>query len=505
VAHFSDIDMQGHGFGVDVKWNTANSYTQAVRNKTNILRRLFSAAPNGTTLVIVSDHGHVNKGGHGGVHQVLRDVPLIIYNKGSRLGLQLPPHAPLPPSLPQFSRAPGFNGPMYDNTDVAPTICALLGLPVPRTSKGRLIEEALLLLPAANRTLHLSDLLYQQIAVYTQWKAAVESDMILPPLPPTVSTADSVASLVSAIDGIRAEYDASRLRIIAASVDKNQLLNLLVADFVMTIIMLHALQRYTMADPWNAFRVSFRWVPCFGFHLSEHQELSGVMNVRAIAISLVLAAVYFLITVGTLLAITFGTGYEAWDSTLIHSPNAFVHYLGISLGPAFFYAMVHQRIMEMLTTDPTSMFVQVSIPPSHPHPPAPAPFTPSHPHPPAPAPRPCPIHRPSEPVAPSICVSAHQGPLRRLPPHLLCATRPPPPVPFTPHSPPANTPQAPPTLRASTSTSTCCPTARYASACTTCSTPTTAPASSSSHSSASPCKARNSPPPLHRRANLWVY
>ena len=31
---------------------------------------------------------------------------------------------------------------------------------------------------------------------------------------------------------------------------------------------------------------------------------------------------------------------------------------------------------------------------------------------------------PAEPVAPSLCVPAHQGPLRRLPSHLLCATRP---------------------------------------------------------------------------------
>lgn len=359
VAHFSDIDMQGHGFGVDVKWNTQNSYTEAVRNKTSILRRLFTAAPAGTTLVIVSDHGHVDRGGHGGIDQVLRDVPLVIYHKGSGLGLKLPPAAPLPAALPQFKRPAAFNGPLYDNTDVAPTICALLGLPVPRTGQGRLIEEALMLIPPANWPLHLSDLLYQQTAAFTQWKLAVDADMTVPPLPQTVSANGSVASLVAAIDALKSDYVASRQRILTGAVQRNQLLNLLVADVVMAVIMLYALHRYTMADPWNAFRVLFKWVPCFGFHVSEHQQLVGAMNLRAILTSVGLAALYFLFTTGTLLIITLGIGYAAWDSTLIHSPNAFVRYLGISLGPAFFYSMMHQRIIEVITIDPTSMFVKV--------------------------------------------------------------------------------------------------------------------------------------------------
>jgi hypothetical protein len=351
--------MQGHGFGVHVKWNTQDSYAEAVRNKTKILRRLFAAAPNGTTLVIVSDHGHVDRGGHGGIDNVLREVPLIIYHKGSGLGRQLPPQTQLPSFLPRFDRPVGFNGPLYDNTDIAPTICALLGLPAPRTGQGRFIDEALLLLPSSNWTLHLSDMLYQHTAVYSQWNAAVDGDLKLPPLPPSVSASGNATEIVAAIDALRADYFANRQRVLERSVEKNQLLNLFVADVVLVLILLHTVQRYTMADPWNAFRASFKWVPCFGFHLSEHQQLTGSMNIRAAAISVVLTGGFFLFTLGTLLSITYGIGYAAWDSTLIHSPNAFVRYLGISLGPAFFYSLVHQRIIEMLTIDPTSMFVQV--------------------------------------------------------------------------------------------------------------------------------------------------
>jgi hypothetical protein len=90
--------------------------------------------------------------------------------------------------------------------------------------------------------------------------------------------------------------------------------------------------------------------------------LAGKMNVRAMTLSVALGFLYFIFTIGTLMAITFGIGYAAWDSTLIHSPNAFVRYLGISLGPAFFFSMLHLRIIEMITIDPTSIFVKVSLP-----------------------------------------------------------------------------------------------------------------------------------------------
>jgi hypothetical protein len=106
----------------------------------------------------------------------------------------------------------------------------------------------------------------------------------------------------------------------------------------------------------------------------------AVLDLRAMLLSVGLALLYFLLTIGTLLAITFGIGYEAWDSTLIHSPNAFVRYLGISLGPAFFYSMLHLRIIDMITIDPTSMFVKVSQL-LQPHLHHPQPFPPPSPHP----------------------------------------------------------------------------------------------------------------------------
>jgi hypothetical protein len=393
---------------VQTKWNTANSYVEAVRNKTKILRKLFAAAPDRTVLIIVSDHGHVDRGGHGGTDQVLRDVPLIIYSKGSKLESMA---ASSPSTHPKFAREAGLNGPLYDNTDIAPTICALLGLPVPRTGQGRLIEEALHLLPKDRLQLHLNDLLYQLTAVFSQWKVAVEADMNVPPLPSKVTDTGATSDITAAIDKLRREYFASRQRILASSVQNNQLLNVLVADFIMVIIMLHALQRYTMADPWNAFRVMFKWVPCFGFHLSEHQLLVGKMNLRAMTLSVALAFLYFIFTIGTLLAITFGIGYAAWDSTLIHSPNAFVRYLGISLGPAFLYSLIHLRIIEIVTIDPTSIFVKVSLPlplrtlcsTRRTSPPS---FSPS-------------ILLRSEPALAPLNVPAHQSAHRHFPPLLL--------------------------------------------------------------------------------------
>eukprot|EP00698_Gefionella_okellyi_P025386 TRINITY_DN9268_c0_g1_i1.p1 TRINITY_DN9268_c0_g1~~TRINITY_DN9268_c0_g1_i1.p1 ORF type:complete len:594 (-),score=147.85 TRINITY_DN9268_c0_g1_i1:88-1869(-) len=122
LAHFSDIDGQGHDFGVSTRWNKADSYQGAVTNKTRILERIVQMVDNNTLVVVTADHGHVDRGGHGGVNADLLSVPLIFYKKGSGFNATA-----LPASSPRFNQT-------YSNVDVSVTIAAVLGMPVPRES-----------------------------------------------------------------------------------------------------------------------------------------------------------------------------------------------------------------------------------------------------------------------------------------------------------------------------------------------------------------------------------
>ncbi len=77
------------------------------------------------TLLATSDHGHIDRGGHGGHEPEVRWVPLLAVGAGISPGRRMP--------LRTGS----------DLRDVAPTICTLLGLPQPSWISGRPLYEIL--------------------------------------------------------------------------------------------------------------------------------------------------------------------------------------------------------------------------------------------------------------------------------------------------------------------------------------------------------------------------
>lgn len=77
-----------------------------------------------TTFVAVSDHGHIDRrgqGGHGGSEPEVVNAPVVLAGKGIRAN----------------GKADGLL------VDLAPTVSALLGLPIPANSQGRVLLEAL--------------------------------------------------------------------------------------------------------------------------------------------------------------------------------------------------------------------------------------------------------------------------------------------------------------------------------------------------------------------------
>lgn len=81
------------------------------------------------------------RGGHGGVAPILRQVPLIVYKRGSKIRSKVGQTDKMYSNLGKFAQI------SLRYADIAPTITALLNLPAPRQSLGTLIEEALLFVP----------------------------------------------------------------------------------------------------------------------------------------------------------------------------------------------------------------------------------------------------------------------------------------------------------------------------------------------------------------------
>ena len=110
-------DYAAHEYGA-----RSPQYGRALVEADRVLGTLADEADLWRTLVIVtSDHGHIDEGGHGGSEPEVTTVPLVIAGRGIRLG------------------ATG----RVRQIDVAPTLAALLGLPIPAGSEGRVLSEVL--------------------------------------------------------------------------------------------------------------------------------------------------------------------------------------------------------------------------------------------------------------------------------------------------------------------------------------------------------------------------
>ena len=75
-------------------------------------------------IVITADHGHTNRGGHGGIEPEVLSVPLVLAGAGVKQGA---------------------NADDAHLIDIAPTVATLLGLPAPGHGLGRTLDELLAL------------------------------------------------------------------------------------------------------------------------------------------------------------------------------------------------------------------------------------------------------------------------------------------------------------------------------------------------------------------------
>ncbi len=113
LVHLPDVDNAGHRSG-----SGSAEYLETAHRVDVDLERLVTALQgDGTTFVIVADHGHIPAGGHGGWEASVVEVPGIFFGHGVLLG----------------------EG-NANQEDVAPTVAVIAGIPVPKHSKGDVLD-----------------------------------------------------------------------------------------------------------------------------------------------------------------------------------------------------------------------------------------------------------------------------------------------------------------------------------------------------------------------------
>lgn len=116
VVHFVGLDHAGHAWGPQ-----SERYAATARSLDEKIGGLLGLVDADTTVVITSDHAITNRGGHGGSDAEARRTPLVIFGRGIRR----------------------LTGLAVDQVDITPTVAALLGVPIPAQSTGKVIHEAL--------------------------------------------------------------------------------------------------------------------------------------------------------------------------------------------------------------------------------------------------------------------------------------------------------------------------------------------------------------------------
>jgi hypothetical protein len=108
LVHLPDVDNVGHELGVGPE------YRETAQRADTVIARILEEAGSDATIILTSDHGHIDAGGHGGSETVVTTTPLVVAGPGTVIG-----------ATGDVSQA-----------EVAPTVAALLGLSRPTHATG---------------------------------------------------------------------------------------------------------------------------------------------------------------------------------------------------------------------------------------------------------------------------------------------------------------------------------------------------------------------------------
>jgi hypothetical protein len=176
LIHIDQVDYAGHHEGgpISPKWNEAASRADAYLGQIVNLLDL-----NQDTILVISDHGHILMGGHGGHDADVLKEPFVLSGAGIK---------------------PGDYGDV-NMVDVAPTIAALLGTNLPASAQGsvqlqmlNLPSDTLNALPAAEQN--------QQAQLYSAYITAIGSKY---------GTTNQIGSSVAEVQKAIADARAARL------------------------------------------------------------------------------------------------------------------------------------------------------------------------------------------------------------------------------------------------------------------------------------------------------
>lgn len=117
LVHLNQVDHYLHYSGI-----SGEPTAKALRNIDSLLDDLLSDVDlNSYSVIVTSDHGHLDQGGHGGGEDIVLTTPLFMFGARIKPGIQV----------------------SGTQIDIAPTVAVLTGAPIPRYSLGEPLWDVL--------------------------------------------------------------------------------------------------------------------------------------------------------------------------------------------------------------------------------------------------------------------------------------------------------------------------------------------------------------------------
>jgi len=172
LIHIDQVDYAGHHEGgpLDPRWDAAAARSDELLRE--IVTRLDLTQD---TVVVLSDHGQIDRGGHGGQEPVTLVEPFVMAGAGVKSG-----------SYPDIQMV-----------DVASTVAVLLGANIPASNQGHMLTDMLNLTPEQQTAVQQA-LQPQQSQLFSAYTAAIGVNARAP------EGEDIVAATQSALEAARA-------------------------------------------------------------------------------------------------------------------------------------------------------------------------------------------------------------------------------------------------------------------------------------------------------------
>ncbi|KAB0804314.1 hypothetical protein PPYR_01284 [Photinus pyralis] len=141
IAHFLGVDHCGHRFGP-----MHSEMARKLTEMNQVIHNIVESLDNSTILIVIGDHGMTSTGDHGGESDDEVTSAMFVHSK-----------------LKLVSTEHSFDNETIKQIDFVPTLCTILGIPIPYSNLGSLIMDAL---PISNTALPFSQ---WQIDLFAAW------------------------------------------------------------------------------------------------------------------------------------------------------------------------------------------------------------------------------------------------------------------------------------------------------------------------------------------------